>query len=156
METFEVLEECKACKGTGLYVGLGERSGAAIVCGKCKGTGAFKFIYYYKKFQKKQNPPKDVKRVFQTNPGIVVGEGNGIKLSDFGGMPLSDWLKGKEFKQGMENRKYTCPAWWYQSADYKKKPDWDECLSSWGRSFCDCEYFNKKEKCWAKFDEENK
>ena len=32
-------EKCKSCKGTGLYVGLAERDGAAVVCHTCKGTG---------------------------------------------------------------------------------------------------------------------
>lgn len=31
--------ECNACKGTGLYVGMAERDGAAVVCYTCKGTG---------------------------------------------------------------------------------------------------------------------
>jgi len=31
--------ECSACKGTGLYVGMAEREGAAVVCSRCKGTG---------------------------------------------------------------------------------------------------------------------
>jgi len=50
-------------------------------------------------------------------------------------------------------RNYTCPAWWYQIADYKRKPDWDECLIL--GSFSSCAHFSKKEKCWEKWDKEN-
>ena len=31
--------ECESCKGTGLYVGMAEREGSAVVCHTCKGTG---------------------------------------------------------------------------------------------------------------------
>jgi hypothetical protein len=50
-------------------------------------------------------------------------------------------------------RNYTCPAWWYQSADYTKKPEWEECIAC--GSFSECKNFSNKEKCWEKFDAEN-
>jgi hypothetical protein len=51
-------------------------------------------------------------------------------------------------------RKYTCPAWWYQSADYKKKPNWKECLAC--GSFSSCKHFSIKQNCWDRFDKESK
>jgi len=69
-------------------------------------------------------------------------------------MPIADWLSGKEFEIGMENRKHTCPAWWYQTADYKKKPDWKECWSNSGGSFSQCKYFSVKHACWERWEKE--
>ena len=41
----EVLSECSACGGTGLYHGIAEPRGVAVVCLRCNGTGAVKIIY---------------------------------------------------------------------------------------------------------------
>jgi len=156
MKTFDVKHECKACDGTGLYVGICERDGAAVVCNKCKGTGEQRTIFKYKEFEGRQQPTKKVKRVYEVNIGIVIGEDEQLKLSDFGGMPFADWNDGKPFPKKSENRECTCPAWWYQSVDYDKKPRWkDEERSCIGiGSFSNCEFFNQKDGCWGKWDEE--
>ena len=146
-------EVCKSCKGTGLYIGMAERDGAAIVCQTCKGTGCHHFTYEYEKFEGRKYRA-GVKRVFQTNPGIILGEGKDFSLSDFGGLSINDWLYGKEFLPGSENRKFTCPAWWYQSANYRKKPEWVECYSSLGCTFSRCHYFPTKYLCWERYDTE--
>ena len=150
MKVIEFDEQCKSCKGTGLYVGLGERDGAAVVCHTCQGTGCHHFKYEYEDF-KERKPRNGVIRVYDVNPGICIGTGNGHRLEDFGGIPLTEWRGGKAFQPGTENRGFTCPAWWYQSADYKKKPNWKEC--GFG-SFSACEHFKTKEKCWKRWDEE--
>jgi len=147
--TIEHDEVCPSCKGTGLYVGMGERNGAAVVCHKCNGTGCYRYVHTFEPFEKRRKREK-VKRVYETNPGICIGEGRECRLEDFGGMPFEKWLEGKPFPKRSENRKYTCPAWWYQSADYDKKPRWDECIGC--GSFSRCGSFSKKEKCWEKFD----
>lgn len=143
---------CKACEATGLYVGMAERDGAAVVCHNCDGSGRAVHRFEYEDFTKRAKR-KDVKRVFQTNPGIGIGTGkNGeFKLEDFGGMAYADWLESKPFVDGMENRRFTCPAWWYQSADYKRKPNWKECE---GGSFSSCSKFCDKAKCWERWDKE--
>lgn len=149
----EHLEKCKSCGGTGLYVGMAEHDGAAVVCSTCKGIGRVKFHYEYEDYEgrvKKQG----VKRVFQTNPGICIGEGNGHKLDEFGGMSVEDWESGKQFTAGMENRNFTCPAWWYQCADYTKKPDWSECNKALGCRFSECSCFKNKSSCWERWDKE--
>lgn len=145
--------KCKRCKGTGLYVGLAERDGAAVVCHTCKGTGCFTFVLEWEEFDGRASRP-GVERVYEINPGIVVGKGKDgeYQLQDFGGMPYEDWCNGEQFPPGSENRRFTCPAWWYQSADYKKKPDWDECVGI--GSFSRCHYFNNREECWRRFDAE--
>jgi len=82
---FEVDRICPSCKGTGLYVGMAERDGAAVVCRTCKGTGCEHFKVTYEPFVARK-PRTDVKRVYRTNPGIVIGESRrgDISLADFG------------------------------------------------------------------------
>lgn len=152
MEIFKVSEVCKSCKGTGIFKGMGERDGFGVVCHTCKGTGCHEYTHEYEEFASKVNR-SDVEQVLQVNPGISVGTGNGYTLNSFGGMPYKDWVKGEEFPKRSEMRQFSCPAWWYQSADYKKKPSWDWCLGC--GTFSSCSHFNTKEKCWDRFDNEN-
>ena len=142
-------QECKSCKGTGLYVGMAEKDGAAVVCHGCKGTGESKHTIEYDDFTGLKIK-ETVIRVYETNAGIGIGAGDGFTLKEFGGMCYEDWLKGHKFPPKSEMRKYTCPAWWYQSVDYDKKPDWCECFGSF---FKDCRLFKDKDKCWDKWDE---
>jgi hypothetical protein len=152
-KTIEFDQECQSCAGTGLYVGMAERDGAAVVCHTCKGSGKYHFRHSYNEFEGRKE--KDgVERVYQANPGICIGKGGRgkeYKLSDFGGMAYGDWKKGKKFSTGMENRMSTCPAWFYQSADSSKKPEWSECEFG---SFSACSHFPNKAKCWQRFDKE--
>lgn len=143
-------QECKSCKGTGLYVGIAEKDGAAVVCYGCKGKGESRHTIEYDDFNGlKINT--EVKRVYENNPGIGIGAEDGFTLEEFGGMCYEDWLKGHNFPEKSEMRKYTCPAWWYQSVDYDKKPDWCECFGSF---FKDCKKYQEKEKCWDRWDKE--
>jgi hypothetical protein len=149
----ELNEKCPSCKGTGLYVGMGERDGAAVVCNKCRGTGCFKYKHAYEDFLGRVHNP-DVKRVYRANPGICIGEGKTCKLADFGGIPYKEWVSGVPFTPGTEDRAHTCPSWFYQSADYKLKPEWDECFSALGYTFSRCPHFATKELCWKRWDAE--
>ncbi len=151
MKTIEHIEECKSCGGTGLYIGLAERDGMAVVCHGCKGTGAHKYRHEYEEFTGRRERG-DVVRVLQINLGIIVGSRHG-DYSRFGGMSYFDWNEGKPFPSGSEMRESVCPAWWYQTADYKKKPLWDECGST-GTTFSRCRRFLAKETCWARWDKE--
>ena len=143
-------EKCRYCNGTGLYKGLAERDEFAVVCRKCDGTGCFEFVHEYEPFAKRAER-QDVRRVIQVNPGIVAGTGNGHSLLSFGGMPYHEWAAGKPFPAKSEMRNFVCPAWWYQSADYSRKPDWEEC--GFG-AFSSCQHFGEKAKCWERFDAE--
>lgn len=69
-------------------------------------------------------------------------------------MPIKKWEAGMSFPAKSEMRKFTCPAWWYQAAEYKLKPEWDCCI--FGGSFSCCKNFATKENCWKRWDEENK
>jgi hypothetical protein len=157
MEKIEVSERCQSCGGTGLYSGMAERDGAAIQCYTCKGTGCHQFVHTYEPFTHREKS-EGVIRVYEGNPGIVIGAGGGYaggsySLEDFGGIPLEDWEAGKPFPPGSENRQFTCPAWWYQSVDYDKKPDWTGCKSFNG-SFTSCRHFASKAACWERWDRE--
>lgn len=152
MKTFRVKEKCQACKGTGVFVGMGERDGAGIICRKCEGSGCVIFIHKYEDFERR-GEMQDVSRVYQNNPGIGIGENlsKGLSLEDFGGMPYKEFIKGMPFPPGSEMRKFSCPAWWYQSVDPGKKPNWEQC--GFGM-FSKCRYFGNKNKCWERWDKE--
>lgn len=151
-KTFEVQEECPACKGTGIFTGMAERDGMGVVCSKCKGTGCATFRHVYKEFTGRKGRD-DVLHVIEANPGIITGTKAGsYPLSGFGGIPYSEWVKTGTFPPGSEMRAFVCPAWFYQSADYKKKPNWAEC--GWG-AFSHCRSFPNKAACWARWDMEN-
>lgn len=153
----EIDRECESCKGTGLYVGMAEQGGSAVVCNTCKGEGHYEETIRWTEF-KHLKERKGVKRVFATACGICIGEGTTkegrkLRLEDFGGLDYERWLTLKnktKFPKGTEMREFTCPAWWWQNVDYDKKPDWKEC-SSLG-SFSNCPHFGTKSKCWEKYD----
>jgi len=151
---FKQQAACTSCGSTGLYVGVGERDGAAVVCHTCKGTGEKTIRVEWDDFEGRGRRD-GVERVYETNPGICIGTGKPARfaLSDFGGMLYQDWLDGRQFERGMENRGFTCPAWWYQSANYNLKPKWDACLIA--GSFSDCPHFTNKAACWSRWDREN-
>lgn len=148
--------ECEPCGGTGLYVGMGERNGSAVVCNKCNGSGKVHVRIEYNTFEKRKER-KEIERVFEVNPGFVIGagvvDGENITLEDFGGISYNDWKSGKKFERGSEMKKFTCPAWWYQSANYSLKPKWKECCGA-GYGFASCPHFKNKHKCWEKFNKE--
>jgi hypothetical protein len=146
-------QECSTCNGTGLYVGMGERDGVAVVCHYCGGTGKYHYIHEYNEF-KGRKVREDIDRVIEVNAGICVGKDKNGNSEWAGGMPYINWLNGDKFVRGMEMRGHTCPAWYYQSADYKRMPKWNECIGI--GSFSGCKHFCNKDKCWTRFDEENK
>ncbi len=155
MHKIEIKAECDKCGGTGLYSGMGESDEVAVVCHRCKGTGERLIVIEYKDFTGRKERPGTL-RVIEWNPGIKVG---GIKSgesppNEFGGMDYDTWKVGMSFLPGMEMRKYTCPSWWYQGANYKKKPDWN-CCPGVGRKFSSCTYFDCKASCWTRWDEEH-
>ena len=149
----EVNQKCQACDGTGLYKGLGEGDGIAVVCNHCRGKGSYKFVHTYEEAGPR-TLQKNVLRVIQSNPGIKAGEGNNCTIEDFGGVSYKEWLNTGEFPEGTEMRKFVCPAWWYQSVDYEKKPRWDECIGI--GVFSQCSQFSSKQACWKKWDAEHK
>ena len=150
---FEVDAECHSCKGTGIYAGAAERNGAGVVCRTCGGSGCEHITVNYTPFSGRKGR-NDIWRVFQANPGIIIGEcpERGVALSNFGGMPYWGWFNGAQFGPGTEDRQHTCPAWFYRVADCDKVPTWDECRP--GQTFSDCKCFAEKHLCWQRWDAE--
>ena len=144
---------CPSCGSTGVYVGMGEGNGAAVECRNCGGSGKQVREIAWEDFTEKKKRP-GVKRVYAVNTGIVIGENrnSGISLEDFGGMSYEEWFKGNSWKPGMEDRKHSCPAWWYQAFNYKLKPEWRDCCGC--GAFPECESFHAKDKCWSRWDKE--
>lgn len=145
-KTIEI--QCEDCRGSGLYRGMWERDGFAVVCFRCKGTGKRLFEYVP---AGPRSTKAGVTRVIQCNPGIVVG---GDDPQEFGGMSYEDWLKGKPFPPGSEMRRFTCPAWWFQCVPGGGKPEWDWCNEGMrlGDRFSGCKRFACKERCWERWD----
>ncbi len=145
-ETKTVQAQCHDCRGTGLYTGIGERDGLAVVCGKCEGTGQ-KDISYTPFTGRKTR--ENVRKVIQVNPGIVISP----ELTQ-GGAGYQEWLDNPESARspGREVREFYCPTWWYQRADSKLLPEWDECIKF--GDITKCPSFQQMEKCWERFDRE--
>ena len=138
-------QKCKACKGTGVYVGMAERNGFAVQCYVCNGEGHHQVRIEYEDFEGLEIR-EGVERVVERNPGIILA---GADLEQFGGIPYQDWLDGKGFPPGTEMRGFTCPAWYFM-----KGAIWGRCHNSVGSRYADCAHFNEKETCWQLWDEE--
>jgi hypothetical protein len=149
-EEIRVKHECGSCHGTGLYSSMGESKHAAVVCRPCKGSGCRETVF--QPFTGRKELP-GIQRVYQANPGIKTGTGNGHTLDDFGGMPTADWIAGKPFTKGSEMRKFTCPRWWTQCVG-GPMPEWEACSSCLGSSFSQCVHFPEKAECWDLWDDE--
>jgi hypothetical protein len=148
--------ECESCKGTGLYQGMGERVPFAVVCYRCKGTGKRHEKITYRDFINRK-VHDNVKQVVECNPGICLGMGKDSQftLDSFGGMRYLDWLKSKPFPVKSEMRQFTCPAWWYQAANYELKPEWCHEYGFYCGEFSGCKQFQSKVQCWERFDKEH-
>ena len=148
--TIQWVQQCTSCRGTGLYVGMTERDGSAVVCGTCKGTGREVCKHNYKEFKGREERI-DVRQVYAACAGTILAP-------DVvpGGVSYENWKQNPNtvFALGRETRFHSCPAWWYQSVDYKQKPNWDECNEAIGKTFSDCPHFSEKAKCWDRFDRE--
>ena len=153
MNIVEFDQECTDCGGTGLYIGMAERDGAAVICHKCRGTGCKHVRLEYEPFHNRHTRT-DVDRVYQSNPGIMIGKGGGkYALSDFGGITYAEWLATQTFPKHSENRLFTCPRWWTQSIG-GGGIEWKDWPCTWGR-FSDCPQFLTKDRCWSRYDKES-
>jgi hypothetical protein len=139
----EIIAECETCNGTGLYIGLAERNGLAVVCNHCNGEGYRKIEYKWKTFKEKKIIP-NIKKVIKKNSGFVLTP----ELTS-GGLKYVDWLAGNEFKKGTETREFVCPKWWDQSISEKLIQM--ECALP-GTSFKACKHFKDKNMCWENYD----
>ena len=148
MKTIEFDKECPSCGATGVYKGFGEIN-SGVVCRNCDGTGCVSVSLEYEPF-KQRKTRSDIKWIYEANHGIFMGEDNKHSFQDFGGMAYAEWEEVGKFPQKSEPREHSCPAWWYQTVGYDKKPDWEEC----GNHFATCSSYPSKAKCWKRWDKE--
>lgn len=107
--------QCPACNGTGLYAGITEKEGCAVVCHQCEGTGCFHYEYSYLPFEKRIGID-DINRVFKKSAGFVhapdgIVDPDGTGPVDFseGGCSYENWLKGDD---PLPLKKLYCPKSW--------------------------------------------
>lgn len=150
METFRCKIECPDCGGTGLYVGLAERDGSAVICHTCKGTGCYEKTFNYSLFTKKK-VRKDVKRVYKSSFGYihtvedikVEGE-----LQEFSkaGVDYESWLTGAAPRP---LKTLYCPLLWTHQ-------EWHSPIhckdGSAGMYIPNCPHKFEMEKCWKLFE----
>lgn len=152
-KVFECKIECQSCGGTGLYVGMAERDGAAVVCSHCKGTGCYNHKFTYISFTERVRRD-DVRRVFKTSCGFVhtpediVFEGEDIKFSQ-SGASYEEWLIGKS---PLPMKTLYCPKLWtgqkWDSEKCKK-----HCRLS--DSIYNCPMLGKMAECWDEYENAN-
>lgn len=130
--------ECHSCKGTGLYVGMAERDGAAVVCYRCKGSG--KEVVTYTPFRGRL-PATGVTRV-HVSRGYVVG------AESSGGLPLAEWTPGEPVPA---DEAYYCP-FLYTNQEWCAHPDpeYGGAPLSLGLRISECPFWSEKSECWAK------
>jgi hypothetical protein len=158
MKKIEMNIECQACGGTGVYVGMAERKGAAVVCRTCKGTGCYGYSFSYNEFNGRRR--KDgVERVYLDGMGYVLGTGkinysDGIGEIDMDkeGVSYSEFLDGKTPKH---IERLGCPVRANQDACHKIKGFIDECErlnGGWIGMISSCRNYPKKAECWKRFE----
>ncbi len=159
MKKIEMKIQCPACKGTGVYVGMAERDGAAVVCHKCKGTGEYNYIYEYEGFTGKK-VKEGVKRVYKSGYGFVIAPTplnfKGIGLVDMS----SEGVDYQEFVKGLlpeHTKKLACPMLANQGACHNISGFVDDCERLHGgliigMSLSKCNNQKNKLECWQRFN----
>jgi hypothetical protein len=156
---FKAKAQCSSCGGTGLYKGMAEKDGSAVVCYTCKGTGCEDINISYTPFSKKKTIRR-VKRVFRDSCGymhapddVTTKEGITIKFSE-GGCTYKEWLNGESPKPVKD---LYCPYLWtrqgLQSKDvgglYKDRCNKCGLLGSY---ISDCKFWGDKATCWEIYE----
>lgn len=140
---------CKACGGTGLYVGMGERDGAAVVCHTCQGTG--KDTFSYEPFTSRKPAPASVASVHVAR-GYLLGDSPKCN----GGMPADQWKPGATVPA---DEQLYCPyLYTHQGWCAKPEPttysDQMEAPLLGGQRISDCKHWADKGDCWRLFHAE--
>ena len=160
MKTIEMTIECKDCNGTGVYVGMAERDGAAVVCKTCGGTGAYLYKFNYNKFSGRKKR-EDVKRVYKSSCGYVIGTGvinfEGTEVDmDKEGVSYDEFLSGKT-PEHIES--LVCPMSADQRACHSIKNFVDRCHDLNGgylSLITSCKNQINRSGCWKLFKKEIK
>ena len=139
-----IIARCDRCRGTGLYRGMAEMPGAAVVCRECKGTGSREITYV--PFDGRQPPPEGVERVWSHNrstPPAEPGDQPGA------GVTVEEWQVDPEsvHRPGAEERENSCPSLWHAGLI------WDECIKA--GTIPGCPRYPERAACWEKYDRLN-
>uniref|UniRef100_A0A6M3LT73 Uncharacterized protein n=1 Tax=viral metagenome TaxID=1070528 RepID=A0A6M3LT73_9ZZZZ len=152
--------ECSACDGTGLYQGMAEHNGAAVVCYKCNGTGKCSVKLTYQKFRGRKIR-EGIERVYDASHGYFISaedatndEGTTFPFSQWG-CDYGDWLNGAE---PIPMRGLICP---YLHTNQKLQSEDVNGLyetrcsknTHCGQLISNCPLWPEKEKCWEIFEE---
>jgi len=152
--------ECSSCNGTGLYKGMSENGGAAVVCHYCNGTGKTTINNTINKFTGRKHRD-NVKRVYKTAGGyaisdkdVVTKEGKCINFSLYGAS-YEDWLDGKE-PRGIED--LHCP--YMHTSQQLQNNDVNNLYNTrckdnrrLGSTISNCPLFCDKATCWRIFNQ---
>jgi len=153
MNTIKI--ECPSCNGTGVYAGMAEREGAAVVCVTCKGSGCT--IYTYKDFTGLKTA-KGIKRVYKHGYGYFISTGDVV----FGAITVNMNKEGVSYSEFLSGKKpnhiekIACPMLADQHECQKIKGFNDECSELHGSSLLGininkCNQQANKAKCWDRF-----
>lgn len=89
MPTMTLEYACNACRGSGVFRGMGEPPGYGVICWDCKGSG--KRVFEYTPFTERVHRD-DIKRIGHSGGSIR----NTRTDPEQEGIPYEDWLAGKE------------------------------------------------------------
>lgn len=158
MAKIELYIECRSCNGTGVYIGMAERDGAAVVCRTCKGAGKEHFVLEYTEFTGRKLR-EDVKRVYLSGHGYVIAprqlDVDGIGRVDLGaeGVSYDEFLSGK---LPTHIKALGCPMMADQLACHAVKGFTDKCHylnGGWLSYIPRCANRANMAECWGRFEE---
>jgi hypothetical protein len=148
--------ECPSCSGTGIYMGMGEKEGASILCHTCKGTG--KSTYTYNPFTGRKIHDR-ASRVYLRGYGYCISTG----ITQFKGVgPIDMSKEGVSYQEFLDGKmpthieKLACPMMTDQGACHDKKGFVNICEEKnggWFSVLSSCKYQCKKGECWDRFHE---
>jgi hypothetical protein len=134
--------ECQSCKGTGLYVGMAEKEGLAVICHDCEGKGYIFFSYNEFTGKKKR---RNITHVISQNPGFMLSPDY---VSDGDKITYDDWYNGKTVVS--EFRDKCCPKQIHN--DGGKACD-DANTEYLGRWYSECiAHEGHGKACWTRYD----
>ena len=133
--------ECQACGGTGLYKGMCERDGAAVVCEQCHGTGKTELRVFVGSFG-----------YFHTDKDTSTEDGKTLHFSQYG-CSYEDWKAGVK-PTPMEE--LYCP-YIYRNLGIGNAPC-SRCKTGCagiGGRISACRFYSDKAKCWEEWHKKN-
>lgn len=163
MKKIEKIIQCQSCEGTGIYVGVGERDGAAVVCNVCKGTGKYTYIFEYEEFTGLKSR-EDVTRVYKKTYGFVIAPRQLI-FKDIGEIDMaSEGVTYHDFKNGHmpgHIKQLVCPMFADQAACHKIEGFVSGCEQLdpnilFGKLLSQCTNQINKLDCWKRFKQTKK